>query len=251
MREVPISDNPVALQFAQELLAGRVDAVLFLTGVGAEALREAVTAPELGEERVDAAMFLGALRRIKIIVRGPKPAAVLKKWEVPVAIRAPEPNTWEDVISAMRAAGTWQGQRIAVQEYGKPNEPLYAALHGLGCEVRAVPVYRWALPEDLKPLEAALRAAVAGEFDIFGFTSAQQIDNILTVAGQLGIADELRRAMNQATIASIGPTCSEALRNLGFEPGCEASPPKMGPFVRTAVATAIGSSGPGQPTDIP
>ena len=40
MREVPLDDNPAAFEFAEELLAGRVDVVVFLTGVGARALLE-------------------------------------------------------------------------------------------------------------------------------------------------------------------------------------------------------------------
>src|SRR5271170_7113325 len=38
MREVPLEDNHAALDFAERLLAGEFDAVIFMTGVGTRAL---------------------------------------------------------------------------------------------------------------------------------------------------------------------------------------------------------------------
>ena len=40
MREVPLEDNHAALDFAERLLAGEFDVVIFLTGVGTRALFE-------------------------------------------------------------------------------------------------------------------------------------------------------------------------------------------------------------------
>ena len=54
MRELPIGENPAAPQFAEWLLAGGFDVVVFLTGVGARALFEAVTA------RIDRADLVAA-----------------------------------------------------------------------------------------------------------------------------------------------------------------------------------------------
>ena len=42
--------------------------------------------------------------------------------------------------------------RIAVQEYGIPNDSLLEALAAKGAVVTRVPVYRWALHEDIGPL---------------------------------------------------------------------------------------------------
>jgi len=40
MREVPLEENPAAFAFAEELLAGRLEAVIFMTGVGTRTLME-------------------------------------------------------------------------------------------------------------------------------------------------------------------------------------------------------------------
>jgi hypothetical protein len=43
MREVPLESNAACLQFAADLLAGRFDLLLFLTGVGVRAMMDIVT----------------------------------------------------------------------------------------------------------------------------------------------------------------------------------------------------------------
>lgn len=232
MREVPIGENEAAFRFAEQLLAGRIDLVVFLTGVGAEALLDALN------ERHQAEEVVASLGRAKVIVRGPKPAAVLNKRGVRIDLKAPEPNTWRETAAAVRASFDLAGRTVAVQEYGKPNEAFYDELRALGANVVSVPVYRWALPEDTGPLENAISSAVAGGYDIFAFTSAQQVHNVLTVAERLGIRDAFLHSLRSGVIASIGPTCSETLREYDLPPDVEASPPKMGPMVRAALAEA-------------
>src|SRR5258708_6814218 len=78
LREVPLESNTAALKFGAGLVAGDFDAAIFLTGVGARALL-AVVEREQPRER-----FLAALKRVKVITRGPKPMAVLREWQVPV-----------------------------------------------------------------------------------------------------------------------------------------------------------------------
>lgn len=229
MREIPLEENAAVFEFGEQLLAGGIDAVLFLTGVGAQALLDTL------KLRHDEAEILAALDRLRIAVRGPKPTAVLKKWGLHIDVKAPEPNTWRETVAAIRVAMDLASKTIAVQEYGKPNQALYDELQSLHANIVPVPVYRWALPEDTGPLEAAIRLGVADGFDIYAFTSAQQVENVLSVAGTLGVIDRLRAAMLRSSIVSIGPTCSEALREHELPPDVEASPPKMGPMVRSAL----------------
>lgn len=229
MREIPLSENPAAFRFADELFTGRVDVVVFLTGVGAEALLDALTKRH-GPEATAA-----ALGRAKVVVRGPKPTAVLNKRGVRIDLKAPEPNTWRETAAAIRDAFDLTGKTVAVQEYGKPNEAFYDELRSLGAAVLPVPVYRWALPEDTGPLEDAIREAVHGAFDVVAFTSAQQIENVYEVARRIDVADFLDAAVRRAVLVSVGPACSERLRGRGLEPDLEASPPKMGPMVRLAL----------------
>lgn len=232
MREVPLEDNPAAWHFAGELLAGRVDVVIFLTGVGARALLEAV------QTRFDRDEFLRALDRVTTIVRGPKPTAVLREWNVHIDHRAPEPNTWRELLGVIDGGVAVRDRVVAVQEYGEPNEELYRALEARGARLLRVPVYRWGFPADPQPLYDAVRAVASGEFDVLLFTSAHQVANVLQAAEQLGLRDAWLSAARRCFIGSIGPTCSEALQAAGLHIDLEASPPKMGQLVQQALAAA-------------
>ena len=230
MREVPLESNVAVFEFLDRLLAGQLDLVVFMTGVGARALLEVV------ETRVPRATFFEALQRCCVIVRGPKPTTVLREWGVRIDHRAAEPNTWRELLSVIDS-GMSQGT-IAIQEYGLPNKEFYTALTARGMSVLAVPVYRWELPTDIEPLEAAIRATVAGEFDVLLLTSAQQIRNVLEIAERLQLRDAFRTATKCCRIGSIGPTCSEALREAGLHIDLEPSHPHMGHLVRETLTRA-------------
>ena len=231
LREVPLESNPQALDFADALLAGSFDIVILLTGVGTRALLEVVQAKHPRDE------FIAALRRTKVVARGPKPLSVLREWQVPVWVAAPEPNTWRELLASLDATGEpLKGTRVAVQEYGTANPDLLAGLDERGAVVTRVPVYRWALPEDLEPLRAAVRAIAARELDVAIFTTATQLVHLLKVAATMNQEAEVRAGLKQLVVASIGPTTSEELRQEGIQIDLEASHPKMGFLVREAAA---------------
>src|SRR3990170_4190460 len=115
MREVPLSQNSVAFDFIRQLEAGKVDFVIFLTGVGTRALVEAV-ASEFPRERLAA-----ALGRVPLVARGPKPVAALKELGLQPVFTAREPNTWREILSDLDSRFSVQGRRVAVQEYGITN----------------------------------------------------------------------------------------------------------------------------------
>lgn len=233
MREVPLESDAPTLAFASAVTRAEFDVVVFLTGVGARALVDAVTVAGQREA------FLEALRRTRVIVRGPKPAAVMRELSVPVWVNAPEPNTWREVVAeldARRAEWDLSGKSVVVQEYGVPNTELLDALRERGARVTAIPTYQWALPEDLAPLADAAARLARGEIDVVLVTTGVQIVHFLRVARDLGLEAEARRGLAAATIASIGPSATAELRRHGFEPAFEPSHPKMGLLVRETAA---------------
>ena len=223
--EVPIEHNESAFQFADRLQAGDFQMVIFLTGVGARHLGKILSSRD-GDERLPM-----ELRQVKIVARGPKPTAVLREWQVPICIQVPEPNTYRELLTAV---ANEPGPSVAVQEYGRPNDELISGLEAQGRKVMSVPVYQWRLPEDTAPLSEALNRLLAGEFQIIVFTTGVQIEHFLGFAEQLGKRREAETALKKTFIASIGPTCSEALRQCGLSPSLEPSHPKMGILIREA-----------------
>jgi uroporphyrinogen-III synthase len=231
MREIPLETNTEALAFGGKLFAGEFDMVIFLTGVGTRALARVVETIHPLDQ------YLAELRKISVVARGPKPVTVLKEWNVPIAVTAPEPNTWREVLHALDenpAALPLKGRRIAVQEYGVPNPELIAGLAARGAQVTSVPVYEWALPADTGPLRSAIAAIARNEIDVILFTTGTQADHLLQIAAEMNEEDGTRRALSRMVVASIGPTTSERLREHGIAPDMEPAHPKMGYLVSEA-----------------
>src|SRR5436309_528395 len=109
MREVPLEDNPEAFEFAERLFAGTIDIVILLTGVGTRVLAEVLESKHAHDD------LLAALQKCTLIVRGPKPAAVLREWKVRIDHQVPEPNTWRDLVAMLDSKLPVAGKRVAVQ----------------------------------------------------------------------------------------------------------------------------------------
>ena len=236
MREVPLQSNPEAMAFADALDRDAFGLVILLTGVGTRTLVAVV-------ERVrgTSATFVEALRRTKVLARGPKPVAVLRELNVPVWLTAPEPNTWREVLAALDASADelpLKGLRVAVQEYGEANADLLAGLADRGATVTRVPVYQWALPEDLGPLQAAIRAVVDRQLDVVLLTSATQVAHLMQVAAGMNLQRAVVENLGHLVVASIGPTTTEELARRGLRPDLEPTHPRMGYLAREAAERA-------------
>src|SRR5277367_1286279 len=112
MREAEIGKNDLVFVFADRLFGGEFDMMILLTGVGTRALNQVLA------QRYPPNAFAEALRKIAVVARGPKPLAVLREMQIPVAVVVPEPNTWRELLAATASRPE---RRIAVQEYGKSN----------------------------------------------------------------------------------------------------------------------------------
>ena len=235
VREVPLENNPAAFDFAEKLFAGQLDGIVFTTGVGTRTLVEAL------ETRHSRDRILLALAETTVIARGPKPVKVLQEFKVPITIAVPEPNTWREILQELDEnprGFTLQGSRVAIQEYGIANEAFMQELKNRGVEVLRVPVYRWALPEDLRPLRDALDAIISGSVRVALFTNATQVYHILQVAAESGTRDRLLEALRGCVVCSVGPTCTEALVANGIPVDLEPEHSRMGTLVHEAAKHA-------------
>ena len=197
---------------------------IFQTGVGTRALFAATDALSLTQSLLD------LLAAMAVAVRGPKPTAALRARNVRIDLSARDPFTTREVLEALQNTHL-DGERVIVQRYGVTNVELEDALKARGAEVIEIPTYRWAVPEDTRPLIEVMDALARHEIDAVAFTNAAQVDNLFAVAQSLGRVDALRADLNRTLIASVGPVASAALRRLAVKVDVEASPPKLGPLV--------------------
>src|SRR5579859_2098160 len=184
MREAPIENNSEAFEFAERLFRGEFDLMIFLTGVGTRALNKVLS------WRYPEDKFVEALRTITVAARGPKPLAALRELKVPVAVTAPEPNTWHELLAALERRTE---RKIAVQEYGKSNPELLEALGARGAEVTPVRVYQWDLPEDVAPWREALDRIADGNADVVMFTTSIQLLHLFRIAAEEHLTEPMQQ----------------------------------------------------------
>lgn len=230
-REVPEGPNEDELQLIRGIVTRAYDVLIFMTGVGARAFIDAASTIVAQEE------FLSALRETHVIVRGAKPAAVMREFAIPIWLSPPEPSTWREIIQVLDQnshAVPLPGLRIGVQEHGTPSSEMYEALRERGASVFAAHVYRWELPEDTGPLKDAIRAVSTDNIDVVMFTSSVQLNHALRIAAEVELKQEFIAGLKRAVVASIGPVASAALRESGISVDLEPSHPKMGFLVKEA-----------------
>ncbi len=231
MREIPIAENQEAFAFFEKLKAGRFNEVVFLTGVGTKALFQIL------ESKYPSSHVYNAFKSTTLIARGPKAAKALTDYKLKPTLTVPEPNTWREVVSTLEERRSLKNLSIAVQEYGVSNPEFLQTLRDKGAkEVVSVPVYRWALPENIYPLTQMVESIIKNEIQMVLITSAQQMNNVLEVAQGLGLEKQLIDAFSKIVVGSIGPIASETLRAKGIEPDFEPEHGKMGFLVKDAAA---------------
>ena len=227
MREIPLSENKPAFQFFEHLQHGEVDVIIFMTGVGTKILFDAL------ETHVAPSRIQKAFKHAVLVARGPKAVKALGDKKMRPSVVVPEPNTWREVLAALDSQHPVKGLTVAVQEYGISNEEFITGLRERGAKaVYSVPVYRWALPEDARPLVHLVESIAQGEVAVALFTSATQVQNVFQVAKGIGLEEKLKEAFSRMVVASIGSVCSEALREHGLEVDLEPEHPKMGFLVK-------------------
>ena len=234
MREIAMSSDGPAIEFAEALMAGAFDLVIFTTGVGLRTLIKTVS------ERIDREKFLSALRSVKIAARGPKSSSALREAGIPVTVVAPEPFTWRVLVQAMeeKFGSDLNGMNIAVQEYGTSNPELLTALAEKSISITRVPVYQWALPEDVQPLREAVIALAHGHVDAALFMNAGQVAHLFLMAERMAYTEALYEGFRSTVIGSIGPSTTEGLSMYRLTPDFEPSQSKMGFLIKEIAENA-------------
>jgi uroporphyrinogen-III synthase len=226
VQERALDDHGEAVHFLERLENGEFEMLICMTGTGLAFFRDQIAA------RSTTARLAAALQTVTIVSRGPKPLPILRELGVRAGIMIPEPNTWKEIVEAVALRPE---RRMLVQEYGRPNPAMTAALQQLGAQVTPMVIYRWELPEDIEPLRMAVRRLAARRFDVILFTSSIQLDHLMQIAGDLDIEPQVRSALIEFTaIASVGPVMTAALEVAALPADIVPLHPKMAALVKAA-----------------
>jgi uroporphyrinogen-III synthase len=227
LEEKPVENRQELEDFVRQVTSGSLDAMIFLTGVGARFLVSASESAGLKDQ------FLEALNRLTVVVRGPKPVAALRQLGVHIDVIPDNPTT-EGVIEALRGQD-FQGRRVGVQLYGTPNPQLVSSLESGGAKVTAVQVYAYGAASDTSSVNALISKIVNNEVHVIAFTSAPQVRMLFDFARQFGRSEDVKEKLrNSVVIASVGEVTSRALTEENLIPRIVPKQPKMG-----ALAQAI------------
>jgi uroporphyrinogen decarboxylase len=232
MQEAASVKNPEAVDFANRVMTGQVEVIVFTTDAGVKRLIEQV------ERHVDRQRFLMAISDVVTISRGPKPAAALRELGIEPTRTTAEPHTWREILHTIDRYVPVANQTVGLQEHGEPNASLLAGLEARGASVINLRLYHWQLPDDTKELEATLRTIARGEIDVVLFTSSHQATNILNIAERNNFADQLRQGIRCAVVGSIGIHTSTMLRQLDLPVDVEPEHPTMADLVAAAFEQA-------------
>jgi uroporphyrinogen-III synthase len=222
VRETPLDSDKQVATFIDHLTNSELQTAVFLTGVGVNALMR--VAEKLGREEE----LLTALRKITVACRGPKPGAVLKRLPVPIAASAAEPYTTKELLEAMQPLTL---QDVGVVHYGERNAQLVQELQARGARVEELMLYEWQLPEDTTPMHELVTNIMEKRIGAVVFTSQVQVRHLFLIAG-VPVGDLVHALNTQTVVASIGPTCTAALREWGVTPHVEPVHPKIGHLLK-------------------
>ena len=224
LRIVALADDTDLLAATRGLIARPPDITVATTGIGFRGWIEAADGWGVGEE------LLAALGGGKLIARGPKARGAIRASGLLDAWSPPSESSAE-VLEYLLAGGV-EGARIAVQLHGEPLPDVVEALVVAGAEVIEVPVYRWAPPVDIAPLDRLTDSVLAGCIDVLAFTSAPACASLLARATERGVRDELVAAMRGPVLSlCVGPVTAAPLEVLDI-PTVQPERSRLGAMVR-------------------
>ncbi len=223
LREVHSPDSPSLQQALAHALDAPLDIAVFLTGVGTRTVFEAAAHARREEQLRE------RLAAATVVVRGPKPTAVLRQLGVRIDISAPPPNTSAEVLSALSERDL-TAKRVLVQLYGEPNPALSQALTARGATVIELAPYVWDRPVDPAPVLRLLDALQAGVVDALLVTSQAQVENLFEIAREHRREADLRGV----AIGVQGPVAEAALERHGYTATFRPEHGHMGALVLAA-----------------
>lgn len=231
LRTVDLSGDEVLRTATAALAADPPDYLVVTTGMGFKRWLEAA-----GRWGLDAPL-LAALAGTRVVARGAKAHAAARGAGLEVWWRAPH-ETMQEIVDHLADGGAAVGTaRVALQLFDPGHAPSTEALRTVAGELVEIPVYQWALPDDVGPAEALVRAATAAEVAAITFTAQPAVHNLFRIAGRIGLEDRLRDALNGPVLAAcVGSVCAASAIEEGVRDPIWPDPPRLPALVRQVTA---------------
>lgn len=189
--------------FVERIMSGEADYVIFTSANGVEFTLLKMDDPD---------EFIEQLNKTEVVAIGPKTKKALLKNRIKVNI-VPESYSSEGLVEHLKGI---EGKiiEIARSSHGAPE--LVRGLIEKGAVVHETQVYQIISPRDERHRKF-MEKALAGEIDIFAFTSSMMARNFMALADEMGAKDEVIRIMNEKITAAIGKPTADTLAGFGVD----------------------------------
>lgn len=189
--------------FVEHIMEGEVDYVIFTSANGVEFTLLKLNEPE---------EFIEQLNKTHVVAIGPRTKNALLKNGIHVSF-VPDSYSSEGLVEKLKGI---KGAviEIARSSHGAPE--LVEGLKKKGAIVHETQVYQIISPRDERHA-ALMKRALAGEVDIFAFTSSMMVRNFMALADEIRAKDEIIRVLNEKTVAAIGKPTADTLSEFGVK----------------------------------
>lgn len=205
-----VIDSAPVEAWLERLVRGEFDDLILLTGEG---LRRLLA---LGDRLGMRSEIVAAIDRLRTIVRGPKPARVLREIGPQPGLMAASPTS-AGVVETL-SSHDLRGRTMGLQLYpGEVDQALLAFLGSCGAKIYPVTPYRYATDSESASVADAIKKMASGEIDMIAFTSSPQIRRLTEVATERELEKELAAAWKRTRVASVGPVITDALKAIGVD----------------------------------
>lgn len=205
MIDVIDKTDPNFKGFLDRIMAGEADYVIFTSANGVEFTLLKLKYPD---------EFIERLNETRVVAIGPKTKDALVKNGIHVSMM---PGSYSssglvEELSGIEGASI----EIARSSHGAPE--LVRGLLEKGAMVHETQVYQIISPKDERH-DVLLKRALAGDVDIFAFTSTMMVKNFMALADERGVKNEIIRIMNEKMVAAIGKPTYDTLLGYGVTVG--------------------------------
>lgn len=207
-----VADPTEVLQWIEQFIDPGLDDLILTTGEG---LRRLLGYIEQHRPALRPA-FVTALKRTRLLARGPKPGRMLQTLALqPQHVADPATTTGLiAMLGTLHAQQPLTGRRIGVQRYGSEiNPPLMSALAEWGAIAVPVAPYRYADAADDVAVQQLIAALMSGQVDAIAFTSLSQVERLTKVAAAQDC--DLAKVLARTCVAAVGPVVAERLQSAG------------------------------------
>jgi uroporphyrinogen-III synthase len=187
--------------FVNRIMEGESDYVIFTSANGVEFTLLKLIEPDY---------FIEQLNRTQVVAVGPKTRDALVKNGIRVTF---VPETYSSV-GLVESLDDVKGAVIDIARSSHGAPELVDGLRKKGAIVFETQVYDIIMPRDERHMEL-MEKSVAGEIDIFAFTSSMMVRNFMAIADEMGVRDDVVRVMNEKTVAAIGKPTAGTLGGFG------------------------------------